>query len=718
MATLMDRVRDDEDRQLKDAAEQFPIPNQVKSRTDRGRMRMRDGASERNEIMHFWRGNQYVYRSPKGYLLQQDTITDPRTGSGKPPHRMRTVRNMILDVVAREVSAATSRVPSFEVDPSTTDPEDITAAKLAEKVALYGYDKWNLRDVAVRAVTYAVLTGEAFAWPYFDNTVGPFIRSDDGKVLTGIGEVKVRVFGGNQVMWEPGVKFDESRWFAVDVAMPCDEVKEIEGFLGGPVKADAQSDAYLNSGPDKPSDTDQVIVTHYLERPNPKFPSGRWVTVANNRTIAGVQKAQKRGESDVFRPYPCRNGEGKIVDEPVLHKLSYFTDPDNDRDWGLGKALLDPQRTLNDCTNKLLEWKNLAPIGQVFVSPGLMKGQRLTDAPGAIYEIPQPEQNVKFRPIPDLPQAIFQIRDQALEDIARISAQNDIPAQVESGKGIEALLESDRSRKGTFLQGLAEWWSHLQRHNLYLVQQHYSDQDGRLLKIQGRRGPELIVGFKGADLNGNADVRVSTASIEPRTKEAVEQRVMTFANLGWITPEVAMSAINGGTAEKLVESYELDVARANRIIRLIMTGPEALFALGGDTPPEPPPASAMAPAPSPLGGSPAPDAAVPVQPPEKPGWMPREFDNTRVHKAIFTDWMKTVEYEELEPGMKESADLYYKALLQLEADEAARAAEAQAATAEQYGAQNAAKPGAKPNPSFPKLDQPDSGSTSVPPPQS
>jgi hypothetical protein len=39
-----------------------------------------------------------------------------------------------------------------------------------------------------------------------------------------------------------------------------------------------------------------------------------------------------------------------------------------------------------------------------------------------------------------------------------------------------------------------------------------------------------------------------------------------------------MAAIEGGTGEKLIESYELDVARANLMLQKILAGPEVLFA--------------------------------------------------------------------------------------------------------------------------------------------
>jgi hypothetical protein len=107
-------------------------------------------------------------------------------------------------IVAAKVSAATQRVPSYEIVPSKVDPDAEQAATLAEKVALYGYDKWRLRRVTTKAVTHALVGGEGFAYPYFDNTVGPYIEDPNTGEKIGQGEIAVKILSANEVGWEPG----------------------------------------------------------------------------------------------------------------------------------------------------------------------------------------------------------------------------------------------------------------------------------------------------------------------------------------------------------------------------------------------------------------------------------------------------------------------------------------------------------------------------------
>ena len=641
---VLDKLKGNVDplRELKDSEKQKPPPG-IEERIKRGRDRMKEGATKRSECLEFWRGNQYVYRSTENYLVKQGTVSNA-DGSGKPRHRVRTTRNLIFDIVAHEVSAATQRVPSYETSASTTDPEDVSAARLAEKVAVYGYDKWDIRNATVQAVTYAIVANEGFVWPYFDNSIGPFI---DGAGV-GEGDIRIRIFGPNEVYWEPGIRFEDSRWHCVEQARPLEELYGMEGYVGGKLGADANTSDIVGQGGVKESKL--VLVTDYLERPSPKFPAGRWLVMANNRVIRNVH------------PYPCLDGKGSYVDEPVLHKLAYAVDPSSDRDMGLVEHLLDAQRTVNDAISKTLEWKNLALMPQVFVTPGMMGKQRLTDEPGAIYQVPNPDQNIKWREVPPIPRELFEIADRAKEDMGRIAAQNDIPSQVESGKAMASFVEKDANRRQSFIHNLSDFHSRLMRHCLYITQRYYTEP--RLLKIRGRFGPELLADFMGADLRSQCDVRVDPGSIEPRTKAAIEAQVLAYADRGWVSPEAAMSAIGGGNAEKLIESYELDVARANQVIQKIKAGPEILF------------------------GQPM----RMEQGVEVPGWMPRRFDNLEVHKAIFADWMKTTDWDTAPPPVQEAANLYYEGLEQMQAEKAALEAQQQAEQAESLGMSNAAKP--------------------------
>lgn len=623
-----------------------PIPSEVNARVKRGRVRMHQEAGKRNECMAFWRGEQYRFVNNEGRLVSQPTTTQAYEKSGKPPHVIRRNRNLMFDIIEHEVAYSTQKVPNYEVAPSTPDPEDETSARLSGQILRYGFDKWKLRRAVEGVVRYAVIADEGFAWPYFDNSVGPYMDDGEGGRV-GQGEIRCRIFGGNEVGWEPGVNFDESRWHFIEQARDIEEVKELKGYVGIDLKADAQNSEY--GGERSKQAAKLVLVTEYLERPSAKHPEGRWFTLANNSVIVGE------------RPYPCTDQNGEVVDEPVIHRLSYAMDPDSDRDKGLGRHLLDPQRMVNNATNKQTMWVDLAMNPQVIIwNGGFAKGQRLTNEPGAAYQA-QGTGKVEWRPVPPLPPALSEMKEEAKRDMQKISAQNEIFG-TSSARAVSVLIERDESRRYNFTVNLADFYSRLGRHCLYLVQKHYTEK--RLIKIQGDFGPDTIPDFLGSQLRGQADVTVLPGSIETPSKQTAEQRILAYAERGWVSGQAAMAAIAGGNAESLIQSYQKDVSRAHQIIRKIKLGPEVLF----QTPPRY-------------------ENGQQIE-----GWLPRKFDNVDVQLSVIQDWAKSVEFDQLEPGMQEAAMTYLDALEKLKAEKQEQQAQMQQMMAESQGAANAARP--------------------------
>ena len=119
-------------------------------------------------------------------------------------------------------------------------------------------------------------------------------------------------------------------------------------------------------------------MTDYFERPCPKCPQGRWLTIANDRVIVDARKLEDyEQETDQYwQDYPLHDVDGSVVDEPVLDRLVYTHDPDDDDDLGLTWQLIDFQRSAQDCINKMLEYKNrglnlqmLAPVNSIITPP-------------------------------------------------------------------------------------------------------------------------------------------------------------------------------------------------------------------------------------------------------------------------------------------------------------------------------------------------------------
>lgn len=633
------------------------VPPEIRERLSRAETQIRADALSRQECLAFWRGDQYISRSKEGYLVAQGTVT-----GSKPNHRPRTKRNLIHGLVESKISAATQRTPAYEVNPSSTDPEDINAAHLAGKIATFGYEKWGIRKATKKVVAAALVMDGGYAMPYWDSTIGPYIEGN-----IGVGDIRIRTFTGNEVGWEPGADFQDSPYHVIRQARPVEEVKGMIGFVktGEDILPDAASYEVLGSGPTRRGEGKLVMVTEYLERPCAKYPKGRRLVIANDRLILPEETYPGVEEVKPGQPVPL-----------ALHQLAYTIDPEPGQDRGMVVHMLDAQRTYNNCTNQQIAWAQLALNPQI-IGPPMANKIKFTDEPGAYYPvIPVNGMVPQWRDVPPIPAELSQMKEEAKMDMQLIAASDDIPPNLSSAQALQTAIDQSRSRWETFLIDVAAFHAELMRHCLQLVQRHYSEK--RVASIRGRFGWESIRDFKGSDLRDQVDVTVLASSIVPRTRDSIEKRVQWLVQAfpGFVRPEVAMAALEGGTGEKLIESYELDVSRANLMLQKVLAGPDVLFAQPMADPSQPPP------------------------------WAPRKFDNVGVHKQVFEDYMKTPDFDQQKPDIQEALRLYWEGCDYLEQQAAAQQAQMQAAMAENAGMANASSPqAAKPMPSLPTPGQ-------------
>ena len=694
MSTVLDRLRPDQE------IDPSKIPVQASQRIQRGRQAMKRDALKRRLCKKFLRSETYWFINDQQRMNFQQNLPAASAGAGKPPQRIRNTYNFIKPIVMGKVSAASQRIPGYEIVPSGTDSKSIHAARLAEKVAIYGYDKWNVRKVTVKTMKLALGSGEGFAMPYFDPNVGPFTLppiGPDGMPVgdpIGQGEIKIKVYDGNQVFWEPGVDFLDSSYWGVESAEPVDEINALPGFFGEQLKPDASTSDIPN---DRDSDNQLAIVTRYYERPCPKYPDGRVLTMAAGRVIVDYRKVDPDATSP-WEPWPLIGPDGAAVDEPVLHRLTWDTDEERDRPLGLVWELIDPQRTIQDIWNKLLELKNRA-LNLRLIAP---RGSNLTantDEPGSTIEY-QVQGNGMVKPEwEDVSNAIaiarplmdmFGLMRDTMRELGfdtQLEAQANVAA-----KTLNAVIEQNAAKWQSFLGDAADWHSRLARHCLTLVSHHYSE--GRLLAIRGPFGPESIANFTGADLMGEVNIRVLPGSLEYLTRDQITQRVLAYADRGWITPQQAMVAISSGNADVLIQSLELDIARIDRIIQKIMDGSVMDMPTRMETIQTPQPVmgpDGVTPLVDPATGQPQTSMAEVRE--EVPGWMPMDMvDDLSVWRSRLGDFMKTDAYIDLSREMQETAKLIMQAVDDLQRRQAERQVQQQNAQAEQLGLNNAAKP--------------------------
>ena len=591
------------------------------------------------EALAFFDSDQYVEVSAvTGELDRMET----REGGSKPRWRSRLTRNRYTAKMTEEIALLASRVPAYEAQPVNGSPGPTAAARMGDKALLSLHDSLGLSGVTQETLVYAGNCGQGFTFPYWNGYSGKVLDVDVATgAVTATGCMEIAVLAPWEVLYDGGSQFERSPFWCIRRARSVEEVREEYGLQEHELKPDAAGIPGEKGGADK----DLVFVYEWLTKPSDDHSDGEWLCWANGKEL--------RDPED----YPGSH------EDMVLHELAWIRRPHRHRPLGVGEQMVDIQRTYNRTINQIIAWQNhvlnpkmLAAKGQLLKDPTDKAGEVLEFRPMGMIE-------PKWQPVPDLPQGLFHQLDRCIADFEEICGRITEHQDTNSASHVQALNEREQLRRGIVVKNLVKWYASQGMHLLRLAQEYWTDD--QLLALQGRFGVSLIEGFKGAQLEGIKTVRVSEASVMPRTRASQEAKIMQFAQMGWIEPHQAMAALNAGTAEAIIDEYELDIARQYREIEEILK----------------------------LGQQPLPDeiAEVAREDPEAARQLieqhlleiaphVEEFDNHVVHMDILRQYMKTVDWEERTDAEKGILRGHY-----MLHDQAARqqAMEAQASIAEQ-----------------------------------
>lgn len=684
------------------------IPTDVEQKLKRGRDGLNEVLPRRQLGIKFANNKHFAELNDDGTKIVE-LSTSSVDGGEKPSHRVRRSHDIVSPMLGRKISSVMQREPEWESTAVTNDMSDFAASRIAMRLAHAGYEPWGFPEAEEKALWFAMVTEETFARAAWNPNVGPYqdvsihpeadVEDEAGNkpyagqpdpenpVYQGRGEIGVTVYSGLEVLWEPGVDFEDSRWYAVEHVRSIEEIEDEPGFIKiaseGKLNPDAATGADNRRTAREKKGANLCIVTEYFERPCRKYPRGRWQTFANGRKIFDDED------------YPYTDAQGNVVDRPCLRRLIFEIDGSNDRARGLVQKVIDEVRSYDQAINKQAEYSQIGLVAQVLAAEGVLLTDP-TDEPGLVLEYdrtlangerPEWRENVPF------PDELFTMEERAKQRFAEMTFDEDFRLQFRgeaSSEAIELTLASWRR----FVDRFDRFRSGLMSDCLVIAQRNYGAD--RLMKFRGLTGWEPVGDFQGADIRSQTDVAVKQSAVQILTRAQIEQRIMQLVQTfpGTFPPEVVIEALSSATPEKLIQGYEDDVGRAHRIIeqlrggtfwnqpmRPALPGEEVLEEVGGD------PSLPL----GERGGRPM-----------VPGWLPRPFDSLPILKSAIESWMKTDDWERSPRQIKDASLFYYAKLIDLETAKKAREEAVQAQVAEEQGMANAGKePEAKPSPSLP-----------------
>lgn len=528
----------------------------------------------------FLNGNQYLDIEPSSLSIQEI----PKISW----HQEREVFNQIAAIFETRVAQLSRTSPILKVRPASQDDGDIGAAKVSSGLLQAQWHEENMDILWDDLCSWTELTGTAFIKSVWDKDKGQTvftqqvpkqgpkeesqIKNGDTEQVEQILETDydtIEIKEGNieTCVVSPYEIFPDNN-YATSIASlnsliharayHIKDIDEIWGVKVEPEKVDVMSQQQMQSGlggigysvggfrGKSMQMQNHAIVKEYYERPSKKYAEGRFIIVANKKTLHVGPLPYKIG-SDDERDFPF--SIARSIKQPG-------------RFWGKScvERLIPIQRRYNALRNRKAEYLNRVVIGQWYEPEGsLTDDSELNDEPGNVIRY-RPTAGHKPEPVvqPGLPQE-FESEVQtllneftAISGVSELSRYSQAPPGVKSGVALSIANEQDNTRISNTASNLAQCIKVMGKQWLRLYKQFA--QEPRVLRVAGRERDVEVMHWTASMLRSD-DVVIENSSALAETPAQRRQMVFDMMSSGLFVKE-EVSNISEGSKRKIFEMLE------------------------------------------------------------------------------------------------------------------------------------------------------------------
>lgn len=445
--------------------------------------------------------------------------------------------------------------------PNSSEVKDVAGAKVATKLLSHNSYVNNEEALWEDFKYWLIRIGNAFVKQTWDiSAYGKIKREKKGgsDVVEQEGEVIMSVPCPFNIRWDPAAKdIEHARWM-----MDIDEVTEediVQNFditqeeLDA-LPADGQSgEKYVGmyeKEEDKDPDEKTRIIRYYWERKSAKYPRGRHI-IAIPGKVLWKKTNPALGELPFWYTYFKRDGNSFVGTGALFHVQPI-------------------QRIFNRLNSVILEhieaWRP-----KMMVGPGaLIKDGAFTTDTAEILEVDSSRGEPRPMNTPPLDSQVLAFRDYmagALNQVANVHevSYSQLPQYSSRAPAslFSMMLEQENIKIDPLIKRLNKMILSMAKFRLRLMDEYY-DQP-RLVKVIGIGQETSIEYFKGADLNGNFDVKLAIGVSLHQSKIVQQRLLMELKQNGVIADNnKLLKLLNMGNIETELRG---DVADEERAIR-------------------------------------------------------------------------------------------------------------------------------------------------------
>lgn len=507
--------------------------------------------------IEFVNGNQYVDLDPVTLAI----VDVPRVTE----YEEREVFNQLATIYETRCARLVRQKPLLKTRPATNDDRDISAAKISSMLLL---SSWNDQDMDQKyglLVPWMELTGTAFLKIMWSPKKGrviarvmtPRARNEDDRLrredeirtealdeminydeqVIREGDVDTCVVSPFEIYPDSSFRngLEQCRSIIHAKAFHIDEIEDLYGVRVEPEMVDVltlqQTTTTLGGWGHSTTSfrgavsrlKNHAVVKEYYERPSRRYPRGRLIVVAGNKTL-------HIGE------LPYQIGDYGEVDFPFI-RFASIERPG--RFWGESviKRCIPIQRRYNALRNRVAEYLNRVAIGQWLIPEGTLdEDEEITTTPGQLIHYnaigPLKPEPVAFPALP----AEFAREEQvllaeftAISGVSELARMSEAPPGVKSGVALAQAAEQDNTRLANTAHNLAVGFVRWGKLCIRLYRQFVKEP--RLLRFVGEERDVEVREWTSSDLRSD-DVFIENTAALSETPSQRRQMVFDLINLG------------------------------------------------------------------------------------------------------------------------------------------------------------------------------------------